>query len=97
LVASDLKDALSVPSQAVVINPRGKFVFTLEKDGKANMIPIKVVYEYQGTSVITGIQAGDKVVVEGKQNLRPGSKTRESKSPATPAAQAAPTSATDKK
>ena len=97
LVASDLKDALSVPSQAVVINPRGKFVFTLEKDGKANMIPIKVVYEYQGTSVITGIQAGDKVVVEGKQNLRPGSKTRESKSPATPAAPAAPTSATDKK
>lgn len=97
LVASDLKDALSVPSQAVVINPRGKFVFTLEKDGKANMIPIKVVYEYQGTSVITGIQAGDKVVVEGKQNLRPGSKTRESKSPATPTAQAAPTSATDKK
>ena len=97
LVASDLKDALSVPSQAVVINPRGKFVFTLEKDGKANMIPIKVVYEYQGTSVITGIQAGDKVVVEGKQNLRPGSKTRESKSPVTPATQAAPTSATDKK
>lgn len=97
LVASDLKDALSVPSQAVVINPRGKFVFTLEKDGKANMIPIKVVYEYQGTSVITGIQAGDKVVVEGKQNLRPGSKTRESKSLVTPATQAAPTSATDKK
>ena len=97
LVASDLKDALSVPSQAVVINPRGKFVFTLEKDGKANMIPIKVVYEYQGTSVITGIQAGDKVVVEGKQNLRPGSKTRESKSPVTPAVQVAPTSVTDKK
>jgi RND family efflux transporter MFP subunit len=80
LVASDLKDALSVPSQAIVINPRGKFVFTLDKEGKANMIPVKVVYEYQGSSVVTGIQAGDKVVVEGKQNLRPGSKTRESKS-----------------
>ncbi|QWD71282.1 efflux RND transporter periplasmic adaptor subunit [Polynucleobacter sp. UB-Siik-W21] len=80
LVASDLKDALSVPSQAVVINPRGKFVFTLDKDGKASMVPIKVVYEYLGNSVITGIQAGDKVVVEGKQNLRPGGKTREAKS-----------------
>ena len=32
LVASDLKDALAVPSQAVVINPRGKFVYTLDKD-----------------------------------------------------------------
>ena len=80
LVASDLKDALSVPSQAVVINPRGKFVFILDKDGKASMVPIKVVYEYLGNSVITGIQAGDKVVVEGKQNLRPGGKTREAKS-----------------
>ncbi|MBU3609325.1 efflux RND transporter periplasmic adaptor subunit [Polynucleobacter wuianus] len=84
LVASDLKDALSVPSQAVVINPRGKFVFTLDKDGKASMVPIKVVYEYQGSSVITGIQAGDKVVVEGKQNLRPGGKTREAKSSTKP-------------
>ena len=79
LVASDLKDAIAVPSQAIVINPRGKFVFTLDKEGKASMMPVKVLYEYQGSSVITGIQAGDKVVVEGKQNLRPGSKTREAK------------------
>ena len=86
LVASDLKDALSVPSQAIVINPRGKFVYTLDKDGKAVLNPVKVVYEYQGSSVITGIQAGDKVVVEGKQNLRPGGKTREAKSSNAPAA-----------
>jgi len=85
LVASDLKDALAVPSQAVVINPRGKFVYILDKDGKASSVPIKVVYEYQGSSVITGIQAGDKVVVEGKQNLRPGSRTREAKSTEAPA------------
>lgn len=97
LVASDLKDALSVPSQAVVINPRGKFVFTLDKDGKASMVPIKVIYEYQGSSVITGIQAGDKVVVEGKQNLRPGGKTRESKSTAPPTPQPASTSPSEKK
>ena len=97
LVASDLKDALAVPSQAIVINPRGKFVFTLDKDGKASMIPIKVVYEYQGSSVITGIQAGDKVVVEGKQNLRPGGKTRESKGAPTPVATPTPSSPADKK
>lgn len=91
LVASDLKDALSVPSQAIVINPRGKFVYTLDKDGKAVLNPVKVVYEYQGSSVITGIQAGDKVVVEGKQNLRPGGKTREAKSSNAPAASPAAT------
>ena len=92
LVASDLKDALSVPSQAIVINPRGKFVFTLDQDGKASMMPVKVIYEYQGVSVISGIQSGDKVVVEGKQNLRPGSKTREAKSGDKPSVKAEPSS-----
>jgi len=94
LVANTLKDALSIPSQAVVINPRGKLVYTVDKDGKAVSKPVKVVYEYLGTSVVTGIEAGDKVVVEGKQNLRPGGKVREAKK-----ADAAPknTPATEKK
>ncbi|QWE19820.1 efflux RND transporter periplasmic adaptor subunit [Polynucleobacter sp. AP-Kolm-20A-A1] len=112
LVANTLKDALAIPSQAVVINPRGKMVYVIDKDGKAASKPVKVVYEYQGSTVVTGIDAGDRVVVEGKQNLRPGSKVREAKvsppaasaapstSPA-PATAAAPTpttpSATDKK
>ncbi|WP_216252529.1 efflux RND transporter periplasmic adaptor subunit [Polynucleobacter sp. 71A-WALBACH] len=98
LVANNLKDALAVPSQAIVISPRGKLVYTVDKDGKAVSKPVKVVYEYQGSSVITGIESGDRVVVEGKQNLRPGSKTKEAKeakgiastAPATPAASATP-------
>ena len=80
LIANTLKDALAIPSQAVVINPRGKLVYVVDKDGKAVSKPVKVVYEYQGTSVVTGIEAGDRVVVEGKQNLRPGSKVVEAKS-----------------
>ena len=86
LIANTLKDALFIPSQAVVINPRGKLVYVIDQDGKAVSKPVKVVYEYQGSSVVTGIEAGDRVVVEGKQNLRPGSKVREAKSgtPLTP-------------
>jgi RND family efflux transporter MFP subunit len=84
LVANTLKDALSVPSQAIIMNPRGSIVYTIDKDGKAVSKPVKVIYEYQGSSVITGIEAGDKVVVEGKQNLRPGSKVREAKPETTP-------------
>lgn len=84
LVANTLKDALSVPSQAIVMNPRGRIVYTVDKDGKAVSKPVKVIYEYQGSTVITGIEAGDKVVVEGKQNLRPGSKVREAKPQSAP-------------
>ena len=43
-------------------------------------------YEYQGKAAITGVEAGERVVIEGKQNLRPGTKIRENKVvPAKPA------------
>ena len=90
LYANTLKDAIAVPSQAIVISPTGRLVYVVDKDNKAAAKPVKVIYEYQGDSVITGIQAGDRVVVEGKQNLRTGSKVKEAKSP-TPAAPPAKT------
>jgi RND family efflux transporter MFP subunit len=103
LVASNLKDAISIPSQAIIMNPRGKIVYTVDKDGKAVSKSVKVIYEYQGNTVVSGIDAGDKVVVEGKQSLRPGSKVREAKEKSgTPAPTSGPgtpttSSATDKK
>ncbi len=93
LNANTLKDAITVPSEAIVISPKGRLVYVVDKDDKVQPKPIKVVYEYQGTSVISGIEAGDRVVVEGKQNLRPGSKTKEAKKPtaaSAPAKAAAP-------
>jgi RND family efflux transporter MFP subunit len=103
LVANTLKDALAIPSQAIVMNARGKLVYIVDKDGKAVSKPIKVVYEYLGSTVVTGIEPGDRVVVEGKQNLRPGSKVREAKNttptanPEKPAVAPATPSAPDKK
>ena len=90
LSANVLKDAIAVPSEAIVINPRGRLVYVVDKDNKVASKPIKVVYEYQGRSVITGIEAGDRVVVEGKQNLRPGGKVKESKAANSSPASAAP-------
>ena len=81
LNASILKDAITVPSQAVIMSPRGKMLYIVDKDDKAVSKPVKVIYEYQGLSVVDGITAGDRVVVEGKQNLRPGGKIVESKNP----------------
>jgi RND family efflux transporter MFP subunit len=91
LEASILSDVMLIPSQAVVINPKGRFVYLVEKDDdKVAMKPVKVLYEYQGNAVIEGIDAGSRVVVEGKQNLRPGSKVREAKPANTPKALAKP-------
>jgi membrane fusion protein, multidrug efflux system len=91
LEASTLNDVMLIPSQAVVINPKGRFVYLVEKDDdKVAMKPVKVLYEYQGNAVIEGIDAGSRVIVEGKQNLRPGSKVREAKPANTPKALAKP-------
>ena len=80
LNANTLKDVIAVPTQAIVIGPNGRLVYVVDKDDKVTAKPVKATYEYLGTSVITGINAGDRIVVEGKQNLRTGSKVREAKS-----------------
>ena len=87
LEANTLKDAIVIPSQAVVINPRGRFVYIVGQDDKVNLRAIKVTYEYQGNAAITGVEVGERIVLEGKQNLRPGVKIREAKvtPPAKPA------------
>lgn len=100
LSANTIKDAIAVPSEAIVISPKGRLIYLVDKDDKVQPKPIKVVYEYQGTSVISGVDAGSRVVIEGKQNLRPGSKIREAKKAAAtapPAKTAAPSPAPEKK
>lgn len=88
LNANTLKNVIAIPSEAIVMNPKGRLVYIVDKDGKVASKPITVSYEYQGTSVVNGLEAGQRIVVEGKQNLRTGSKVREAKPANTPAVQA---------
>ncbi len=67
-----LKDAVVVPQVALIQSARGTIVYVVE-DGKAVLRPVKQVGGQNGEAAITGITAGDTVVVDGKQNLRPGS------------------------
>ncbi|MDH4449394.1 MAG: efflux RND transporter periplasmic adaptor subunit [Rhodoferax sp.] len=67
---STLVDAVVIPVAAIVQGARGTIVYVVE-DGKAVLKPVKLVYSEAGEAAVTGIQAGDAVVQEGKQNLRP--------------------------
>ena len=75
--AGHFKDVLVVPSQAVVTNARGDQVFVVDAENTVSMKPVQVQTQSQGFAVITGLNAGHKVVVEGKQNLRPNGKVKE--------------------
>jgi RND family efflux transporter MFP subunit len=72
-----LKDALVVPSQSLVSNSQGDIIYSVDAENKTVMNKVKVVAQGNGSAVVTGVKAGDRVVVEGKQNIRPGLKVAE--------------------
>lgn len=68
------KDALAVPQQAVQRNAGGQAqVYVIGEDEKAELRPVEAGRVVGDRWIITkGISAGDKVIVEGFQKLRPG-------------------------
>ena len=70
LTSQTLKDAVVIPTTAIIQSTRGPIVYVVDK-GNAALRPLKVVASQGEDSAVTGIAAGDKVVLEGRQNLRP--------------------------
>jgi RND family efflux transporter MFP subunit len=71
-VLREVKDAVVVPQVAVVYGARGASVYVVE-NGKAVVRPVKVLQPQGAEVAVSGLEAGETVVLEGKQNLRPGS------------------------
>ncbi|MCU6432440.1 efflux RND transporter periplasmic adaptor subunit [Undibacterium sp. Jales W-56] len=72
-----LKDAIVIPMEAMVVSPKGSIVYIVDADGKAALRPVTLLNAAGAEAVVQGIEAGAKVIVDGKQNLRPGSVIRE--------------------
>jgi len=68
-----LGQASVVPVQAVQTGPEYRFVFVIGEDRKVALRKVGLEYIDEGIAVVTGIEPGTKVVLEGAQNLRPGS------------------------
>ncbi|MTW01535.1 efflux RND transporter periplasmic adaptor subunit [Duganella ginsengisoli] len=71
-----LKAAVVVPLAAIITSGNGARVFTVDGDQQAQPRPVKVLHAFGGNAAVAGIAAGEQVIVEGKQNLRPGAKVR---------------------
>jgi RND family efflux transporter MFP subunit len=70
LLSHTLKDAVVVPTTAIIQSTRGSIVYVID-NGKAILRPVKLVASQGDESAVTGVSAGDKIVLEGRQNLRP--------------------------
>lgn len=65
--------AFKVPQRAVLEGPQGKFVYTVGKDGKAEMKKVEVGEWTDGDIVVhAGLNPGDQVIVDGVLKLGPG-------------------------
>lgn len=73
LAPRTLESVLTVPAQAVQTGPEIRFLYVIGEDNKVASQPVNVHMIQDGFAVVEGIAAGVRVVVEGAQNLRPGS------------------------
>ena len=76
LAPRTLTGALMVPVQAVQNGPERKFLYIIDDKNKVSSLPVDVRLIQDGFAFIEGVESiapGMRVVVEGAQNLRPGS------------------------
>ncbi len=92
LDAAKLPDATVIPTAAVIFSQRGSIVYVADK-GRAALRPVKIVQSHGEFSAVTGVRAGERVVLDGRQNLRPNSALVERGPEATKSAASAPRAA----
>ncbi|MGZ4964137.1 MAG: efflux RND transporter periplasmic adaptor subunit, partial [Limisphaerales bacterium] len=69
--------AVVAPASVVQRGPEGSYAFVVEDDMSVQMRPVKVAFIEQQDAVIeSGLQPGEKIVVDGQYKLQPGSKIR---------------------
>ena len=72
LAVRTLKNVVTVPQASVIQGPRGTIVYTVGADNKVDARRIDVLYASGPDAVASGVRAGERVVVDGRQNLRAG-------------------------
>jgi RND family efflux transporter MFP subunit len=71
-----IKDAIVIPQQAIVTNAHGTFVYVAQPDQSARLVPVTRLHAFGLNAAVSGLTGSEKVITDGKQNLRPGGKIR---------------------
>jgi RND family efflux transporter MFP subunit len=67
-----IADAVVVPMASVVNGTRGTFVYVVT-DGKVAPRPVEVLQAMGEDAAVRGVKPGESLVLDGRQNVRPGS------------------------
>jgi len=71
MTARTLRGAVVVPQASIIQGPRGDIVYVVQ-NGQASARPVQVAHSQGDDAVVSGVKPGERVVLEGRQNLRPG-------------------------
>lgn len=75
LLVQTLENALVVPGNAIQTGPDGAFVYVVQKDMTVTNRAVRTGHsDDHDTVILSGLQEGDKVVTDGINHLRPGSR-----------------------
>ncbi len=73
----ELPDANVIPLTAVVNAVDGTHVYSIGADQRVQRRKIEVLHRFGVQAAIKGLDSGERIVVDGTQNLRPGASVRE--------------------
>ena len=76
LTVQTLKNAVVIPQNAIISNTNGIFVYILAPDQTAQIRNVVRLYGFGADAAVTGLSGDEKVIVDGKQNVRPGVKVQ---------------------
>ena len=87
-----IADATVIPAAAIMMLPEGNAVYVVDAQQQVIQRNVKTLHTFGTQVAVSGIDPGDQVVVEGKQNVRPGGKVRveDAKPAAVPGSGASP-------
>lgn len=71
MTARTIGGAVVVPMAAIIQAARGPFVYVVQ-DQRAQQRPVQVLVAQGDDAAVSGLKPGDRVVLDGRQNLRPG-------------------------
>lgn len=73
IYAGQVTSGIAVPQRAVTVNENGGSVFVMNREGLAELRPVKLGAMVDGRWVIeSGLRPGDVVIVSNLQKIRPG-------------------------
>jgi len=71
-----IPNAVVIPQAAIITTPRGTSVYVVDAEQKAASKPVRRLHAFGQNAAVSGLEGNERVITEGKQNLRPGGRIK---------------------